>query len=127
MPETNTSHVPHHLTAGEVLDRVQAIRIHAYDETTLLQRLHTLEAMLLTEVHFAEYPQTLERETLLCAELPYCEIYEQYLFAQLDLLDMELAQYNNGMQIFQNTYSEYAARVRREKRPAPGKQVTGYD
>ena len=66
-------------------------------------------------------------ETELLVQSPYSEIYEQYLLAQIDLLDMELTQYNMDMQIFHNTYGEYAARVRRDTRPDPGRQVRGYD
>ena len=83
--------------------------------------------MVLTEIHFKEPIKEIAPETVLCTASPYHELYEQYLLAQIDLMDMELAQYNLDMQVFTSTYSEYAARVRRDIRPAAGSQVSGYD
>lgn len=115
------------LTVAEVLDRVLALRVTAYDQSLLLTRLLTLENMIRTEIHFKESLAEMTPETELLVQSPYSEIYEQYLLAQIDLLDMELTQYNMDMQIFHNTYGEYAARVRRDTRPDPGKQVRDYD
>lgn len=115
------------LTAQSVLDHVLALRVTAYDQSLLLSRLLTLENMIRTEIHFLEPLGTMTPETELVAQSPYSEVYEQYLLAQIDLMDMELEAYNTGMRIFTSTYGEYAARVRRDIRPAPGKQVSGYD
>lgn len=115
------------LTAGEVLDRVLALRVMAYDQSLLLARLLTLENMIRTEIHFIEPLGMMTPESELVAVSPYSELYEQYLLAQIDLMDMELTQYNMDMQVFTNTYSEYAARYRRDNLPSPGKQVSGYD
>lgn len=115
------------LSAQSVLNHVFALRVTAYDQSLLLTRLLTLENMIRTEIHFKEPLAEMTPETELLVQSPYSEIYEQYLLAQIDLLDMELTQYNMDMQIFHNTYGEYAARVRRDTRPDPGRQVRGYD
>ena len=115
------------LTAGEVLERVLSLRVTAYDQSLLLARLQTLENMVLTEIHFKEPIKEIAPQTVLCTASPYNELYEQYLLAQIDLMDMELEAYNTGMRLFTSTYGEYAARVRRDRRPNPGKQVSGYD
>lgn len=115
------------MTAEQVLDRVLSLRVTAYDQSLLLARLLTLENMIRTEIHFTDPLVSISPETELIAQSPYSEVYEQYLLAQIDLMDMETEQYNMGMQIFSSTYSEYAARVRRDTRPDPGKQVEGYD
>lgn len=115
------------ITAQSVLDHVLALRVTAYDQSLLLARLQTLENMVLTEIHFKEPIKEIAPQTVLCTASPYNELYEQYLLAQIDLMDMELAQYNLDMQVFTSTYSEYAARVRRDIRPAAGSQVSGYD
>ncbi len=115
------------ITAREALDHVLSLRVMAYDQSLLLRRLLTLENMILTEIHFKEPIKEIAPETVLCAASPYSELYEQYLLAQIDLMDMELEQYNMDMQVFTNTYSEYAARYRRDNLPMSGKQVSGYD
>ena len=115
------------ITAQSVLDHVLALRVTAYDQSLLLARLQTLENMVLTEIHFKEPIKEITPETVLCTASPYNELYEQYLLAQIDLMDMELEAYNTGMRLFTSTYGEYAARVRRDRRPNPGKQVSGYD
>lgn len=128
LPEQpQTESIETFLTAGEVLERVLSLRVTAYDQSLLLARLQTLENMVLTEIHFKEPIKEIAPETVLCTASPYHELYEQYLLAQIDLMDMELAQYNLDMQVFTSTYSEYAARVRRDIRPAAGSQVSGYD
>ena len=114
------------ITAGEALERVLSLRVTAYDQSLLLRRLLTLENMILTEIHFKEPLAEISPETKLIAKTPYDEVYEQYLLAQIDLMDMELDAYNADMRMFTNTYDEYAARVRRDTRPDAGSQVTGY-
>lgn len=111
----------------EVLDRVSALRPAGADTSILLARLLSLENMIRTEIQFTDPIPALDREYELCAQSPYDEVYEQYLTAQIDLTDMEVEQYNQDMQLFNGTYSEYAARFRRDNRPEAGKQVTGYD
>lgn len=115
------------VTAQSVLDHVLALRVTAYDQDLLLSRLLTLENMIRTEIHFTDPLGTMTPETELIVQSPYSEVYEQYLLAQIDLMDMELEAYNAGMRLFTSTYGEYAARVRRDKRPDPGRQVSGYD
>ncbi len=114
------------ITAQDVLNHVFALRVTAYDQSLLLRRLLTLENMILTEIHFKQPLAELAPETELIATTPYDEVYEQYLLAQIDLMDMELDAYNADMRMFTSTYGEYAARVRRDTRPQAGSQVTGY-
>ncbi len=115
------------ITAQDVLNHVLTLRVTTYDQSLLLRRLLTLENMIRTEIHFAEPLSELTPETELITQTPYQEVYEQYLLAQVDLMDMELEQYNMDMQVFTSTYGEYAARYRRDHLPKAGKQVSGYD
>lgn len=114
------------MTVNEVFERVSELRPAVYDETGLRGKLLDLENMIRTEVHGGDPVDALSDTDALSVRSPYGDLYVQYLLAQIDFSDMELAQYNADMQMFSATYTEYAAAYRRANRPNPGEQVSGY-
>lgn len=101
-----------------------------FDDEILLMWVSECEGMVLSEVHLVSVadiePFALgEDSSLPTAELtapfPYDKLYTQYVLAQIDYANGEYTKYQNSMQMFNATYTEYVHYVAEVLAPADGR------
>lgn len=101
-------------TAGQVLDRVDALLPNGYERQEKLRWLEQAEGFVLREVCGQEGELTgLTEEDSLTAEAPYDELYRHYVEAQIHYANGETARYNSAASLWNNaflTYRDYRAR-----------------
>lgn len=68
-------------------------------------------------VHFEGYGPDTDLDTVLLARPPHDELYRHYLEMQIDLVNMEMAKYNNASALYNSAYQSYAAWYNRKHKP----------
>lgn len=105
------------MTIQEALTRADALRPNKISRSEKLRWLSDLDGKIRHEIidtheggpeePFAGYTEQTSVQTELLAAAPYDDLYIKYLFAQIDLTNRELANYNNSVQVFDAAYTDY--------------------
>ena len=104
------------MKVDKLIKLVQTLKPPAFDKEILLMWVSECEGMVLSEVHLVSVadiePFALGADgSLPTAELtapfPYDKLYTQYVLAQIDYANGEYTKYQNSMQMFNATYTEY--------------------
>ena len=103
------------ITAGQVLEQVDALVPNQYTRAEKLRWLAQAEGFVLREVRQAEgaLPEVTEGYVL-TAEAPYDELYRHYVEAQIHYCNGEMARYNSAAANWNNgllTYRDYVCRT----------------
>ena len=109
------------ITAGQVLEQVDALVPNQYTHSEKLRWLAQAEGFVLREVcrvtgklaELEALPQVTE-EYALTAEAPYDELYRHYVEAQIHYCNGEIARYNSAAANWNNgllTYRDYVCRT----------------
>ena len=123
------------MTVQEILAKVDKIKPNTFDENLKITWLSELEGrifndVILTHVHdlvddgegnmieptFAGFDETSENEELLVPDT-YCDLYRNYVFAQMDFANGETDRYNNSMIMFNNSYNDFCNWYNRTHKP----------
>ena len=118
------------MEVDKLIKLVQTLKPPAFDKEILLMWVSECEGMVLSEVHLVSVadiePFALGADgSLPTAELtapfPYDKLYTQYVLAQIDYANGEYTKYQNSMQMFNATYTEYVHYVAEVLAPADGR------
>lgn len=91
------------ITAGQVLEQVDALVPIQYTHSEKLRWLAQAEGFVLREVcRVTGKLAELEDGSVLSAEAPYDELYRHYVEAQIHYANGELERYNNAMALWNN-------------------------
>lgn len=123
------------MTVQEILAKVDEIKPNTFDENLKITWLSELEGrifndVILTHVHdlvddgegnmieptFAGFDETSENEELLAPDT-YCDLYRNYVFAQMDFANGETDRYNNSMIMFNKSYNDFCNWYNRTHKP----------
>ena len=102
------------ITAGQVLEQVDALVPNQYTHSEKLRWLAQAEGFVLREVcRVTGKLAELEDGSALSLEAPYDELYRHYVEAQIHYANGETARYNNAAAQWNNaflTYKDYCCR-----------------
>ena len=108
------------MRAGELIAAVDALRPNQYSAAQKLQWLRLLDGKLYEEVlsaydgRAAAPEERYTDETGLLAPFPYdWELYTNWLFAQIDLMNAEIVKYNQSMTLFAAAWRQLADAMNR--------------
>lgn len=108
------------MRAGELIAAVDALRPNQYSTGQKLRWLALLDAKLESEVlsvyeeEHANRSPDYSDETELLAPFPYdWELYTNWLFAQIDLMNAEIVKYNQSMTLFAAAWRQLADAMNR--------------
>lgn len=101
------------MTVQEIIIKCDELKPNSYDDTIKRDWLSDCDARIYENVmknreyapSFNQYEDTNEE---LLADENYSMMYVFYLFAQMDLMDGEIARYNNDSAMFNQMYQEFA-------------------
>ena len=122
------------MTVGEVIARVDELKLNQYGRKEKIGWLSTLDGLMVREVlawhegidedvlAFAGYGEE-DLEAELVVPFPYAELYDHYLMAQIDYMNGEMDHYNNCMVMYNMAVARYADWVNRTYRPIQGDGV----
>lgn len=105
----------------EILDKVNRLKINSVDDIDKLDWINDLDGLVHKDIllraedytgEFAPYTVDDLEKTVLVT-FPYEEIYIHYLSAKIDLINGEIASYNNNIALFNDMYEKFAAYYRR--------------
>ena len=118
------------MTAGELIDRADALRPNHYPRADKLLWLQRLDGQLRRELLDTHEPAPGESAPDAAAEAPYAdatrllcpapwdgELYTAYLFAQIDLNPAEIEKYDQSAALFAAAWRQYADWLNRARRP----------
>jgi hypothetical protein len=118
------------MKVDKLIKLVQTLKPPAFDKEILLMWVSECEGMVLSEVHLVSVadiePFALGADNSLptaelTAPFPYDKLYTQYVLAQIDYANGEYTKYQNSMQMFNATYTEYVHYVAEVLAPADGR------
>ena len=121
------------MTLSEAIDQVKTLKPNAYSEEALTAWVNQLEAMVQSEAHGVEpenivtYEWGKDEDAELSICKPYESAYVEWLSAKIDFNNKEYGAYNNGVDVFNNTYEEYKKYWRRTHNPLDNIRVRNYD
>ena len=106
-------------TLKEVIERIDSSKLNAYDTEIKVRWLDTINRQALLQGYKLpnkEYVplSTNDMETVLLIEEPYSNIYDYYVYAQIDLMNNEIANFNNNIMLYNNEWTEYLKYMIRE-------------
>ena len=103
------------ITAGQVLEQVDALVPNQYTHSEKLRWLAQAEGFVLREVcRVTGKLAELEDGSALSVEAPYDELYRHYVEAQIHYCNGEMARYNSAAANWNNsllTYRDYVCRT----------------
>lgn len=113
-------------TINEVLERTARVRPDAYDDKTKAGWLIELDGKLYREVILRHrvtelpdlpkaFPEDGNKPLLVLP--PYDNLYDLYLYAQVDLYNREITNYNNSAALFDTAMDEWRRAWHREHQP----------
>ena len=114
------------MTLREAIERADALKPNAVPRHEKLRWLSELDGRIAEELigthegareTFLPYTIETDGNTPLLAPFPYDDVYVFWLHARTDLADREIPGYNNGVQLFNARYAEFAAWYNRTHRP----------
>ena len=121
------------MTLQDCIDRVDKVKINAYDEETKTEWINTLEGQIQREVlqippeeEIVQYTYDTNKNTELLVKEPYCVIYEDYIKAMIDYHNLEFDKYNNSIIMFNSHYEDFAKWYIRNYTPKTKPSIT-YD
>ena len=103
------------ITAGQVLEQVDALTPNQYSRAEKLRWLAQAEGFVLREIRRVTGAlPPLEDDEPLTVEAPYDELYRHYVEAQIHYCNGEMARYNSAAANWNNgllTYRDYVCRT----------------
>ena len=121
------------MTLSEAIEQINTLKPNAYSEEALTIWLNQLEAMVQSEV-FGVDPENIrtfdwenDGDEPLTIPKPYDSAYVEWIMAKIDFNNREYGAYNNGVDVFNNTYDEYKKFWRRNHNPLDSIRVSNYD
>lgn len=106
-------------TLKEVIERIDSTKLNAYDTDTKIRWIDTINRQALLQGYKLpkkEYislnGDMMDRELLI--EEPYSTIYDYYVYAQIDLMNNEITNFNNNIMLYNNEWTEYLKYMIRE-------------
>lgn len=114
------------MTAGEILDRVDALRPNAYSPEQKLRWLRRLDGQILLELlethegagELPSLPASYDQQTQLLAPFPWGEgVYIAGLFCQIDLHNGEIQKYNQSLSLLAAAWRSLADWINRGAMP----------
>jgi len=107
----------------EVISRIDEDKLNSYDEPKKTLWINAVNKLIHTDIHKSTeaytditYPDS--QDTELLVSTPYDSLYDYYVYAMIDFLNMEFQSYNNYMEMYNSTYNEYAKHYLRNNMPA---------
>lgn len=109
-----------------MVDALKANRIPSADKIKWLSQCDSAIFQQIIKTHqmdagmpeiFPGYDGETDLDTLLLAPPPHDELYRHYLEMQIDLVNMELAKYNNASALYNTAYQNFAAWYNRTHMP----------
>lgn len=95
---------PNQIERARKIDWISRLDKQIYRDVMLTHVRHSAEEVPDT---FEGYKQDTEPDTVLLIKEPYDEIYQYYLFMQIDLANLEYDQYNNNAALFGSALGEF--------------------
>lgn len=113
------------MTAGNMIDKVDALKPNQYETADKLDWIADLEAAIYTEIvsQHEGAPETFNRDDYkstgaqLTVSAPYDDIYLYYLSAQIDLYNRELTSYAQTATLYNTAWDNYSAWYTRNHMP----------
>lgn len=103
------------ITAAQVLQQVDTLLPNPYTGAEKLRWLAQAEGFVRREILAEDGPlPPLEESAVLCAPVPYDELYRHYVEAQIHYANGEMTRYNNAAAAWNNallTYRDYYTRT----------------
>ena len=104
------------MTKNEVLNFVQSVKPHEFEQAVMLRWLDELEKKIELEIH----DKLLQKEGFLCGASdklsvpsPYDKIYWTYLVSMIELVQGTPQTYEFANGVFKEAYSEYVRHLQR--------------
>ena len=117
-------------TINKVIEYVDGVKPNAYDEEAKFHWMCELDGMVarlvmqLPEPPRYEFPRDMDRQLLIPA--PFEAAYAQYMEAMIDYHNREYQHYNNSMQMFNATFTDFKKAYIRDNRPKSAGEFTGF-
>lgn len=115
------------MTISEAINRTDAVKPNAYDETIKILWLSELDGMIKSDiidtheggkdVPFAGYDIDTDGTTVLLVPAPYDVLYLRYLEMKIDYSNGEYGKYNNSMLMFNAAYAAFEKYYNHEHMP----------
>lgn len=117
------------MTINEVLEKVSRVRMDAVDDSTKAGWLLELDGKLFREViethemnageEMPDYPKQFpeDEDKDLLVKAPYDNLYELYVLAQVDFVNREYDNYNNGAMVYAAALDEWKKAYHRTHLP----------
>lgn len=106
-------------TLKEVIERIDSTKLNAYDTDIkirwidIVNRQAHLQGFKLPKSEYITLNREhMERELLI--EEPYSNVYDYYVYAQIDLMNNEITNFNNNVLLYNNEWTEYLKHMIRE-------------
>ena len=113
-------------TIRETIAKVDALKANRIPSAEKVKWLSQCDSAIFNEIiathegapaNFGGYDEDTDLETELLAPAPHDELYRHYLEMQIDLVNMELAKYNNASALYNAAYQGFAAWYNRNHKP----------
>lgn len=122
------------MTAGELIDKVDLVKVNGFDEELKLSWLNELKAKIKEEVidthekeiyggeplyhvYDSEADEDLRSNSEIEMPAAHMDVFEYWLYAKIDLANSDLERYSNSLVIFNNAYSDYKKWYHRNHMP----------
>ena len=115
----------------EAINRLDSLKHNTYTQSDKVEWLSRLDAMVKKhiidthegsdEVTFTGYDDSTDLQTELLIPAPYDEAYLRWMEAQIDYTNGEYGKYNNSIDMFHTSYSDYQNYYNRTHMPKGNK------
>ena len=115
------------MTISEAINRTDAVKPNAYNESRKILWLSELDGMIKSEIidthegseniSFKPYDIDTDTTTELIVPYPYDVLYLRYLEMKIDYSNGEYGKYNNSMVMYNTAYSAFENYYNREHMP----------
>ena len=117
------------MTIAQVLQRVDDLKPNQLSAEQKIEWLSQLDRKYFEEIikthekdqgtpdSFAGYENETDQNTMLLIQDPYSEVYQWYLYMQIDLANQEMDKYNNSLALYETAWGANARRYNREHMP----------
>ena len=112
------------MLVNDVIDQVNTLKPHPYENESLVQWLNECEGMVQTRVMLMAPIETIryswpaDKNTELLVGPPHDKLYPAYLMAQIDYNNGEYGKYQNSMAMFNAYFGEFMRWFATVYRPA---------
>ena len=116
-------------TIREAIEHVDALKVNRVPSADKVRWLSKCDNAIFDEIikthapdsntpeSFPGYAPDVDIDTVLLAPPPYDELYRHYLEMQIDLVNMEMAKYNNSSALYNSAKQNFAAYYNRTHAP----------